>query len=281
MPRVHATVVHMLAEAAMCAPGGVALRCDGESLRYEELLRAVAGFARHLAARGIGRGDRVAVLLGNGIEIAVTLYGVHALGAQAVPVNPAYTARELGGIFADAAPHCLVAGSAQAELVATLGAEAGAGAPVLWDAGLIAARRNWAGDATLTLPAPLPDPGSPATLMYTGGTTGRSKGVEIAHGPMALNVSQREALLPTQAGDERLLCVMPMFHSFAMLMCLYSACYARGTLVILPRYHPELVTTALVRERITFFPASPTMLTGLLGYAPERVARLRAEGVLE
>jgi long-chain acyl-CoA synthetase len=228
MPHVHDTVVHMLAEAAVRAPAGIALRCDGESLRYDELLHAVAGFARHLAARGIGRGDRVAVLLGNGIEIAVTLYGVHALGAQAVPVNPAYTARELGEILADAAPHCLVAGSAQAEIAVALAAQAGAGTPVLWDAGLVAARRRWAGDAALTLPVPPPDPGWPATLMYTGGTTGRSKGVEIAHGPMALNVSQREALLPTQAGDERILCVMPMFHSFAMLMCLYSACYARG-----------------------------------------------------
>ena len=274
MPRVHATVVHMLAEAAAQAPAGIAVRCDGESLRYDALLRAAAGFARHLAARGIGRGDRVAVLLGNGIEIAVTLYGVHALGAQAVPVNPAYTARELGEILADAAPHCLVAGSAQAEFAAALAAQAGAGTPVLWNEELVAARRRWAGDATLTLPVPLPDPGWPATLMYTGGTTGRAKGVDIAHGPMALNVSQREALLPTQAGDERILCVMPMFHSFAMLMCLYSACYARGTLVILPRYHPELVTTALVRERITFFPASPTMLTGLLGYEPFLATRL-------
>lgn len=267
MPRVHATVVHMLAEAAMCAPGGVALRCDGESLRYEELLRAVAGFARHLAARGIGRGDRVAVLLGNGIEIAVTLYGVHALGAQAVPVNPAYTARELGGIFADAAPHCLVAGSAQAELVATLGAEAGAGAPCC---GRRAHRRGAELGRRRHAHA--------ARAAARSGLTGDAHVHGRHHGPlegrrdraraMALNVSQREALLPTQAGDERLLCVMPMFHSFAMLMCLYSACYARGTLVILPRYHPELVTTALVRERITFFPASPTMLTGLLGYEP-------------
>ncbi len=274
LPRRHTTVVHMLEEAARLAPATVALRCENESVRYDECLRAVAGFAALLAARGIGRGDRVAVLLGNGIEIAVTLYAVHALRAQAVPVNPVYTERELAEILADADPACLIAEAGMAERARALAKATRAGEPLLWDAALVAARRDWAADASLTLPAPLPEPAAPATLMYTGGTTGRAKGVDIAHGPIALNVSQREALLPTVADDERILCVMPMFHSFAMLMCLYSACYARGTLVILPRYHPEHVTHALVRERITFFPASPTMLTGLLGYAPFLAAKL-------
>jgi long-chain acyl-CoA synthetase len=54
-----------------------------------------------------------------------------------------------------------------------------------------------------------PTPDDLATLQYTGGTTGRPKGVNISHRQMAVNVSQREAALPTRPGDESILCMMP------------------------------------------------------------------------
>ncbi len=267
LPPRHASVVHMLAATAAAQPEAIALKFGEQNLDYRGYLGAVAGFAGCLREHGAGPGRRVAILLGNGIDIAVSIFAVHASGAQAVPLNPVYTARELAEILADAEPALLVTDEAGEDLARALALDAGIGPPLVWNAGLRARREAWARDIDC-LPAPLPEADTPATLMYTGGTTGRAKGVDISHGQISLNIAQREALLPTRTADERVLCVMPMFHSFAMLMCLHLACHCAGTLVILPRYRPDTVTEALAREAISFFPASPTILTGLLGYAP-------------
>ena len=77
----------------------------------------------------------------------------------------------------------------------------------------------WKDYATQSLPS-LPQPAELATLQYTGGTTGRPKGVNITHGQMAINISQREAALPTHADDEAILCMMPLFHSRWRCACI-------------------------------------------------------------
>src|SRR5262249_231074 len=100
---------------------------------------------------------------------------------------------------------------------------------------------------------------------YTGGTSGRPKGVNSLHGPMSVNVAQREGVVKTIEG-ERVLCVMPLFHVYATSTALYLSVYARGTLVILPRYRPDILLNTLAAERITFFPGSPTLFTGLMAY---------------
>jgi long-chain acyl-CoA synthetase len=112
----------------------------------------------------------------------------------------------------------------------------------------------------------VPDREHLALLQYTGGTTGRSKGVNLTHRAIATNVAQREGLLPTRAG-ERILCMMPVSHSYGMAMGLFLAPYCGGTLVLLPRYVPDDVLAAVEKERITVFPGSPTVFTGLLAHA--------------
>ena len=101
LPRVHPTVVHMLADAAARAAGATALVCGEKQLSYAQYLRCIAGFARELVALG-ARGSRVALICGNSLDIPVAMFAVHAAGAQAVPINPTYTARELSHILADA-----------------------------------------------------------------------------------------------------------------------------------------------------------------------------------
>jgi len=93
---------------------------------------------------------------------------------------------------------------------------------------------------------------------------------------MAINISQREALLPTLPEGERVLCVMPLFHVYAVHMCLHLAAYCRGTLVILPRYRPEPAIEALAAERITAFAGGPTVFTGMLAHAAFAAARFPA-----
>ncbi len=232
------SVVHLLHDAARNAPDHPALTFDGETITYAQYAGLVAGLARRLRDNGAA-GGRVAVVLPNSIEAAVALFAAQAAGAQVVPVNPLYTARELEQIFTDATPCVTLTGDDRLDPAwKTLGADALAGL--------------------------LPDPDALAMLQYTGGTTGRPKGVDIRHRQVTTNIAQRELRLPTRQGRESVLCVMPLFHVFAQAMCLYLAVRARSRLVILPRYKPEVVMDALARERITVFPAGPTIFTGLL-----------------
>jgi long-chain acyl-CoA synthetase len=262
LPAAEPTVVHMLSAAAGSAPQGAALVCGGRSLDYAGYAGAAAGCARELQSLG-ATGDRVATLAGNSIEACVVALGALAAGAQQVPLNPLYTAPELATILEDAAPAVLVVDAALAALAGPVARRAGVRhVLVVDDQG--ACVRRWLGRAADGLPAP-PDPDSLALLQYTGGTTGRPKGVELTHRAIAVNVAQREALLPTRRGD-RILCMMPLSHAYAMSMGLFLSLHCAGALVILPRYQPEQVLDTVPRERIAVFLGSPTIFTGLLAH---------------
>src|SRR4051794_25892865 len=170
MPHVFPTVLHMLAAAGDAAPERVALRCGEERLTYREYVSCVAGLAEEL--RDV-RGGRVALIMANSIDAAVATFAVLAAGAQAVPLNPAYTAHELRSILEDAEPSVIVCDAALQNMIGPLAAELGIGRTIAVDAG--ARLTRWASQR-LSLPA-LPEADALAILQYTGGTTGRSKGV--------------------------------------------------------------------------------------------------------
>jgi len=261
LPKVYETVVHMLAAADGDA---TALQCEGNCLTYTEYLRCVGGFAAELQAIGAA-GERLALICGNSIHMAIASFAGHAAGAQIVPVNPIYTERELRIVLADADPIAIVHDAGAADMVEPIAADLGIGHCIpVGDGGR--SLDAWREDASARLPDVLPAPESLATLQYTGGTTGLPKGVNITHRQLSVNISQREAAWPLAAGDERILCVMPLFHVFASSVCLHPAVYCRGTMVILPRFHPAAVLGAIEAMRITRLPAGPTILHGLMGF---------------
>ena len=255
----------MLAEAAHAATDREAIVCGAERITYAQYLSNVAGLAHELLTLGAA-GERVALVMGNSIDICVAMFAAHAAGAQLVPMNPIYTAREFAPMIADAAPLAIIYDSAVAATIEPLARSQAVAhlIPVGPDARrlirLPTAPDKWGNE----LPEPLPAPDGLATLQYTGGTTGRSKGVNLTHRTVSTNISQREALVPTRRGVERILCVMPLFHAYACAMCLHNAVYCQGTLVIVPRYQADVVFDLLVRERITALAGSPTVFTGLL-----------------
>ena len=259
MPPVYPTVLHMLAAAVDASPDRVALRCGTEELTYGGYGACVAGFAGELG-RDV-RGERVALIMGNSIDIAVATFAVGASGAQVVPLNPAYTEHELRPILEDAAPAAIVCDEGLAGTVVRIAHELGIPRVVHVGAGRRLTR--WK-TQSIPLPAP-PEPGALSTLQYTGGTTGRSKGVNLSHKAVAINIAQREALLPS-GGDERILVVTPLYHSYAIAMGLYLAVYCRGTLHILSRYRADDVLATIARERITLFAGSPTLFVGLMAH---------------
>ena len=259
--KAYATTVHLLQHAIGRWSGREAMVCGEERLSYEQYGHCVAALARELIDKD-ARGRRVALVLANGVDICIAMFAVHAAGAQVVPLNPLYTARELGAILEDAAPQVVIYDRVSAPVVGPLMASSGERFAIE----LSGPQGRRLLDPTLrgTLPAPLPDPESLATLQYTGGTTGRSKGVNLTHRAVATNIAQRDALLPTGIAGERILCTMPLFHSYAVAMCLHNAANCGGTLVILPRFTPEALFDLMARERITILAGSPTIFAALI-----------------
>jgi long-chain acyl-CoA synthetase len=262
LPTVYPTVIHMLTAAAVAAPEAEALAFDDRRLTYRDYASCVTGFAAELIQLGAEDG-RVATILSNSIEACIAAYAIWAAGAQAVPLNPLYTLRELDYILKDAAPTVLIVDASLGENIEPLAASAGIEHVIVVGEG---ARRLDTWRELWLTPEP-PEPGSLALLQYTGGTTGYPKGVNLTHSSIAINVAQREGLLPTEKSGERILCMMPLFHSYAMAMGLFLATYCRGSLVIRPRYRPDDALRMVAQEKITIFPGSPTVFIGLMAHA--------------
>jgi long-chain acyl-CoA synthetase len=266
----------MLRETAARWPAREGLVCGTERLTYERYLGAVATFAHELVDLG-ARGERVALVLGNGTDICIATFAVHAAGAQVVPLNPLYTARELGVILDDAAPCIVVCESAVMPTIEPLAARCGATRVIA--VGESCGRRLTQVRASLRLPDPLPEPRALGTLQYTGGTTGVPKGVDCRHDAIAINVAQRDALVPAERDGERILCVMPLYHTYAVAMCLHNATNCGGTLVVLPRFSPAATFETLASERITVLAGGPSVFAALTddpAFGPEPFRFLRA-----
>ena len=262
-PRVYPSVVHLLIDAAAQFADREAIVVGQTRLDYRAYLSCVAGFAHELAALGV-QGQRVAILLPNSAEICIATFAAHMAGAQVVPLNPLYTERELEAILRDAEPRVLIHDTVRAALVEPLAVRLSIPALIALEPGDGRLLR-WA-SAAIVPGQSRPAPTDLAFVQYTGGTTGRSKGVNLTHAAVAINISQREAVLPISRDGERILCVMPLFHTYALSMGLHLAAYCGGTLVVLPRYHPQEVLATIERERISIFPGSPTLYTGLMNH---------------
>ncbi len=268
------TVVHMLADAARLSPDALALVCGDDRLTYSQYAACVAGMAAELQLAGIEPGDRVALVMGNSVDIAIATFGVQAALAQVVPLNPAYTASELQPMLADAGCRAVIFDTAVAAVVRPIAESLQV--DVLWEIGDGVRLTRWRSNAFGPNQLTLPDTHALSTLQYTGGTTGRSKGVSLTHSAVAVNVAQREALLPTEKEDERILAITPLFHVYAVAMGLYLAANCRGTLVILERYKPDLALRAIEQHGITLMSGSPTIFTGLMAYEGFESADLRS-----
>jgi acyl-CoA synthetase (AMP-forming)/AMP-acid ligase II len=187
-------------------PDKDALVFEGERRTYAELDARARRLAAALAERGVGAGDRVAMLLHNGLEFVETLIACHKLGACAVPVNFRLVADEVRYVLADAE----AVGIVSAGELDAIAAEAAAG--------VASVGFHLGGDyeAALAATAPLEDPvpvaeDDPALVMYTSGTTGRPKGAVLTH--RGLVASTLSWITEMQAGEEDVwLSGQPLFH---------------------------------------------------------------------
>ena len=250
-------------------PGKVALRhLDGSTERhwtFAQLADRIGRQGAALQARGVGPGDRVALLAPNDDALITLLNACWWLGAVACPLNVRWSVPELRFAVADCQARLLVADSQFAAQAAALADEAP-----------IAACEDIASEGQALTPLEDTRTGGDAlaAILYTGGTTGRSKGVMLTHANFWTASITRAAEL-NNLPDSVSLLVAPLFH-VAGLGRLVGQSIAGGTCVTLPQFRAEVVLAAIERHGISDIIVVPTMLQALLDAPGFDGARLQS-----
>jgi long-chain acyl-CoA synthetase len=250
---------------------------EDDRLTFEEHFLRAATFARRLTERyGVAKGDRVAIAMRNFPEWSVAFFGAAAAGAVVVPLNAWWTAPELEYGLRDSGAKVLVADQERAERLA--GVLPGLGVPT------IVARAEGAppagteafeavlGELGDALPEVAIDPDDDATIFYTSGTTGRSKGAlgtqrNITGNPVSLAYAMAAAGLRAGRDLEEVvgaprrvsLLSVPFFHATGCHSVLVASALAGSTIVLMHKWNPERALELIERERATMFGGVPTM----------------------
>jgi long-chain acyl-CoA synthetase len=260
-------VTHGLRRALQINAGGIAMKFADRQRTWAEVGDRVARFAGALGAMGVGAGDRVAVLMLNQDRYLESYLAVAWAGAVVVPLNIRWSAIENEDVLRDCRPLVLIVDAAFAELGGKLAQNIGTLRLIHADDDVTpAGMADY--EALLESAAPVPDAmrGSDdlAGIFYTGGTTGRSKGVMLSHGNLmanALNVLA-EGLFP---GDSVYLHAAPMFH-LANGCAMYSVMLSGGSNVVIRAFSPEGVMQAIELYKVNEILLVPTMIQMLVDH---------------
>jgi len=284
-----------LEKAARDFPQVTATEFVGAQLTYQQLADQVGRFAASLSQLGVKPGDRVAIMLPNCPQTVISYYAVLSIGGVAVMTNPMYVEREMVHQFNDAGVKVLVGldhlfpridkvwkETKVEHLVITsirdylpfplnllyplkakkqnLNMKVPYSSSIHSFKGLV---KNSLGDA----PRPEVDMAEVALLQYTGGTTGVAKGVMLTHRNLVANVMQISGCLPTlRRGEERFLCVVPIFHVLGMTAVMNWPICMGCTMTLVPRFEIKDFLKTITKTRPTIAILVPTILTAMVNH---------------
>jgi long-chain acyl-CoA synthetase len=298
-PYPEESVFTMLDATARAYPDHVALAWFGAHLSYRRLLEEVEACSSMLASMGVGKGDRVAIITPNSPHYTITYYAAARLGAVITGCNPLYTKREMEHQLRDAGAGVVLVADLMyadfAEVFDTIGIEHVVVtrlndymplvkkllAPIaVFKKQQRSQGKPWPPvpkDAKVTRwhvamkaagvapPVATVDPREDvAALIYTGGTTGVSKGAALSHANLVANAMQARAWFPTIVeGEDAILGVLPFFHSFGMLA--QNLAIIKG-LKLIPIPNPRdihAVLESISKEKASLFAGVPRMYIAL------------------
>ncbi|MFD6447247.1 AMP-binding protein [Promicromonospora sp. NPDC060204] len=278
------SIASMLAETARRFPERPALYFLGQATTYGDLWDQTRAYAGALAARGIGPGSRVAMIVPNVPDFARVYYATLALGAVVVPVHLLFRTDEIEFVLRDAGVDVVVVAAPM--LAEAAPAAARAGVPLLTvllpqDAARGLAERGTpvarledeaAGATPIERHAGV-NPLAAATILYTSGTTGTPKGAVGSHLAMVEQVHCSLIDSFDLRPDDVVYGGLPFFHSFGQMAVLNMAFRRGASIVLLPRFDPDEALELLVAHGATVFTAVPTNFAGLVEAARRTAAR--------
>ncbi|GJE50000.1 Long-chain-fatty-acid--CoA ligase [Methylobacterium tardum] len=246
---------------------------EGRRYSYADLIARSGAYAASLRAAGVQPGDRVAVQVEKSPEVIFLYLGAVRAGAVFLPLNTAYTPAEIGYFLGDAEPSVFVCDPGKRDALA----EAAAKVRQIWtlDAaggGSAAEAADRQDDAFDDVPR---GPEDLAAILYTSGTTGRSKGAMLTHDNLASNARTLVEFWRFTA-DDVLVHALPVFHTHGLFVATNTVLASGGSMLFLPRLDPKLILSLMPRASVLM--GVPTFYTRLLkepGLTPEAARGMR------
>jgi malonyl-CoA/methylmalonyl-CoA synthetase len=234
---------------------------DGNGLSYASMEVLTARYASALIKLGVKPGDRVAAQVEKSPEALMLYLGTLRAGAIFLPLNSAYTSAELEYFLADAEPKILICDPTRRESLAPAAAQA-----------CVQSLETLAADGTgsfaelcAACPAEFSDvprgPDDLAAILYTSGTTGRSKGAMLTHANLASNAEALAALWRFSPADV-LLHALPIYHTHGLFVAVNTVLFSGGKILFMPKFDPSLCLVLM--PRATAMMGVPTFYTRLL-----------------
>ncbi len=245
------TFADPLRRAVQVAPEKTAVVSGDESFTYQQFHLRCQQLAGALTALGVHRGERVAILAGNGHRYLETYVGVPASGRVVVPLNTRHAEPELAYALEDSGARVLITDRDPGRLAAVV--EHVISIPDRYDSALAGAQPEALGEGV--------NEDDLAGLFYTGGTTGKSKGVMLSHRNLIANTFHWLATVPQRA-DDRFLVMAPLFHAAGSNGVLGSI-WTAGCQITLEAFDPEQALDLIERHRVTETLGVPTMLAAM------------------
>ena len=234
---------------------------------WSEMKERVLLLAKGLQGLGCGKGDFIGILAENSLRVIEATYAVQWLGASIVPLNTRWTAPEISFALEDASIRVLISDTAKDGIIEQMDSAICSTLTLITDSRKSAAAKLVDYEALIAnsgpanIPRQICDEASLASLFYTGGTTGRSKGVKLTH---QNHVTHSLAIL-AEIGLGRAckyLHAAPMFH-IADSLFIHVISLRGGQHVILPRFDPASFASAVIEHEITDTILVPTMIQAI------------------
>jgi malonyl-CoA/methylmalonyl-CoA synthetase len=233
---------------------------DGQRISYGDLIAMSGRMANVLVGRGVKLGDRVAAQTEKSVPGLVLYLATVRAGAVYLPLNTAYTLNELEYFITDAEPSLVVCDPSRAEGIGAIAAKIGARVETLGADG-----RGSLTDAAATAPpgfsTAIRADDDLAAILYTSGTTGRSKGAMLTHDNLASNSI---TLIDTWRFTDKdvLIHALPIYHTHGLFVASNVTLFARASMIFLNKFDPELIIKLMARTTVLM--GVPTFYTRLL-----------------
>ena len=255
-------------------PDKVAILFEGSKISYLELHQRSNRVSCWLQSLGIGKGDRVAVMMTNCVAFIDLYLACARLGAIFVPINFRLTDHELAYILKNAQPRLFVFGNSYCKSVCELALHRGTPPMVLACLGgpqhineilsFESESKKFDGKKPFVTKSLGPaDPEEPHVIMYTSGTTGAPKGAVLSYRKTLFNCLNADIFFKLHF-DDIMLIILPLFHSGGLFIQASPILYKGGTMIIHPKFDAVKTYEDLKRYRVTKFLGVPTIYRALL-----------------
>ncbi len=276
----------------------------GTTLSFAEVQNEITVMTARLQKLGVDKGTSVGIFMANGPWYVICYYAILQAGGIVVNFNPLYAADELLYQIEDSNVEVMMTLDL-ALLYDTLTGFLGKGAlqnivVCPFDKHLPPVKRllfnllkskqkakvtacdtiHTIASIGVDLPPPTPvavDVNDIAVLQYTGGTTGRAKGAVLTHANISANISQAIHWIPQfKTGEERLATFLPLFHVFAMTVCMNFAVKKKACMVMMPRFELKTALNLIAKQQVTMFPGVPTIFQAITQLPKQQRHKLKS-----